>query len=83
MRRKINMDETKTAFEKIAVRQNDKREFAIICAAMGKSHVDAFSEMLKIYKIVTVKRGTKRPRNVKNVPVVDVISHKDNSLPKS
>jgi len=60
----------KEEFDKVAVRKADKREFAIIAASEGRTHVDIFADMLKIYKAISVQ---KNPQAIKNVSVVDVI----------
>lgn len=62
----------KTKFEKISVRENDKREFAIIAASEGRSQVDVFADMLKLYKAVTIK-GKKQ--KVKVVSVAELVAN--------
>jgi len=64
----------KAEFEKISVRPTDKREFAIIAASEGRTQVDIFTDMLKLYKAVVIKKPS---RKVKSVSISEIIAMHD------
>lgn len=65
--------EEKSEFEKISVRKADKREFAIIAASEGRTQVDVFADMLKLYKAVSIKKSP-TTKKIKTVSVAEVIN---------
>lgn len=63
---------------RIAVPEEVKRDISILASTEGRYEYEIVADALKLYKAVSIKRGAKNARRTK-----DVISHKDNSLPKS
>lgn len=67
-------EKTKSAKKVIHVPEEIKREIAILAGSESRYEYEIVGDALRLYKAATVKRGAKRPRNVKNISVVDVIS---------
>jgi hypothetical protein len=61
-------------FKKVSVKEPIKREIAILAATEDRHEYEIVADALKLYKVAALKRGTKSPRNLKNVPVSEIIA---------
>lgn len=67
------MADTGDQFKKVSVKEPVKRDIAIIAGAEGRHEYQVVADAMRLYKAVALKGGTKRPRNLKNVPVAEII----------